>query len=75
MRSLFVIMLIALAANPAVLARARNRAPKAAAATSVAKTSAAPAPADAKPQNTPEKDRNPADVALDRKIKGICRGC
>jgi hypothetical protein len=72
MRSLFVIMLIALAANP-VLARARHRAPKAAAATSAATTSAAPA--DAKPQNTLEKDRDPADVALDRKIKGICRGC
>jgi hypothetical protein len=73
MRSLFVIMLIALAANPAASARARHRVPKAPAATSVAKTSAAPA--DAKPQNTPEKDRDPADVALDRKIKGICRGC
>jgi hypothetical protein len=72
MRSLFVIMLIALAANPAALALARNHVPKASA-VSVAKTSAAPA--DAKPQNTPEKDRDPADVALDRKIKGICRGC
>jgi hypothetical protein len=73
MRSLFVILLIALAANPTVSARARHRAPKAAAAPSAATTSAAPA--DAKPQNTPEKDRDPADVALDRKIKGICRGC
>ena len=73
MRSLFVIMLVALAANPAAVARARHRAPKAAAATSAATTSAAPA--DAKPQNTLEKDRDPADVALDRKIKGICRGC
>jgi hypothetical protein len=73
MRSLFVIMLIALAANPAASARTRNRVPKVPAVTSVAETSAAPA--DAKPQNTPEKDRDPADVALDRKIKGICRGC
>jgi hypothetical protein len=69
MQSFFVIMLIALIANPTVLARARHRAPKAAAATTQA------APADAKPQNTPEKSRDPADVALDRKIKGICRGC
>jgi len=22
-----------------------------------------------------EKNRHPADIALDRKIKGICRGC
>jgi hypothetical protein len=25
--------------------------------------------------NVPEKNRDPADVALDRKIKGICKGC
>ena len=28
-----------------------------------------------KPANVPEQGRDPADVALDRKIKGICRGC
>jgi hypothetical protein len=73
MQSFVVITLIALVANPTVLARARHRAPKAAAATSA--TTMRSTPADAKPQNTPEKDRDPADVALDRKIKGICRGC
>jgi hypothetical protein len=30
------------------------------------------APAPLKSQNIPEKGRDPADVALDRKIKGIC---
>jgi len=25
--------------------------------------------------SSPEKNRHPEDVALDRKIKGICRGC
>ncbi len=35
----------------------------------------AAAPAVAKPANRPEKNRDPADIALDRKIKGICRGC
>jgi hypothetical protein len=73
MQPFFVIMLIALVANPTVFARARHRTPKAAVATSATTTRSAPA--DAKPQNTPEKDRDPADVALDRKIKGICRGC
>jgi hypothetical protein len=28
-----------------------------------------------KAQNVPEQSRDPADIALDRKIKGICRGC
>jgi hypothetical protein len=28
-----------------------------------------------KPANVPEQKRDPADIALDRKIKGICRGC
>jgi len=35
----------------------------------------AAASAVAKPANIPEKNRDPADIALDRKIKGICRGC
>ena len=25
--------------------------------------------------NVPEKDRDPADLAIDRRIKGICKGC
>jgi hypothetical protein len=45
-------------------ARSHRHAPKPAAASAVAK-----------PANIPEKDRDPADIALDRKIKGICRGC
>ena len=27
------------------------------------------------PANIPEKPRDPADIALDRRIKGICKGC
>jgi hypothetical protein len=28
-----------------------------------------------KPASVPEKDRDPKDIALDQKIKGIRRGC
>jgi hypothetical protein len=68
MRSLFVFMVIALAIAAPISARTHQRAAKAPVATVAA-------PGAVKPANVPEKDRDPADVALDQKIKGICRGC
>jgi hypothetical protein len=59
-----VIIVIALGVTHAVVARTHHRVLKRAA--PVSTTHAA---------NVPEKGRDPADVALDRKIKGICRGC
>jgi hypothetical protein len=62
-------IVIALAAALPISARTHHRA---------AKPTEAPtteAPAEVKPANVPEKDRDPADIALDQKIKGICRGC
>jgi hypothetical protein len=60
--TLSVIIVVARCATHAVTARThRHRQPVKAAAP--AKTIA------------PERDRHPADVALDRKIKPICNGC
>jgi hypothetical protein len=61
---LIVIAAFALCATHAVDARSHRRA-----VTPVA------TPAKPKPANVPEQNRDPADVALDRRIKGICRGC
>jgi hypothetical protein len=69
MRSLFWFTVITLMAALPVSARTHHRTAKPAAAPT---TGAAVA---VKPANVPEKDRDPADIALDRKIKGICRGC
>jgi hypothetical protein len=63
--------MIALAATSSVLARTHHRAAKPIA-VPVATTEA---PAAVKPANIPEKHRDPADIELDQKIKGICRGC
>jgi hypothetical protein len=59
-----MIMAVALCATDGADGRARHRGPK-------GKATAVTAPA----TNIPEKNRHPDDVALDRKIKGICKGC
>jgi hypothetical protein len=64
-------VVIAIAAAAPISARTHHRAAKPIAAP-VATTEA---PAAMKPANVPEKDRDPEDIALDQKIKGICRGC
>jgi hypothetical protein len=69
MRSLLLLVVIALLAASPVSARTHHRAAKPAAAPTTE------APAAVKSANVPEKDRDPEDIALDRKIKGICRGC
>jgi hypothetical protein len=58
-----VVELFALCANHAADGRSHRRTPAAAAATKP----------DAKIPT--EQKRDPADIALDRRIKGICRGC
>jgi hypothetical protein len=65
-RTFLTITVVALFTTHAVFARMHHRAPKRtvpAATTTTEATSPA------------EKNRDPADVALDRQIKGICRGC
>ena len=69
MRSLFMFVVIALAAAAPVSARPHHRAAK------PAEAPTTEAPVVVKSANVPEKDRDPADIALDQKIKGICRGC
>jgi hypothetical protein len=65
-RMLLTLTLVVLCATHAVVARTHHRAPK----------SAAPAAATKIDAKIPvEKNRDPADVALDRRIKGICRDC
>jgi hypothetical protein len=60
------VLVVALCATRVALARTHHPAPE-------TTTPAAAAKIDA---NIPqEKNRDPADVALDRRIKGICRGC
>jgi hypothetical protein len=58
---------VALCATHTVDARAHHRAPKSTAAPVTTTTTSAKIPV--------EPNRDPADVALDRKIKGICKGC
>jgi hypothetical protein len=60
------VVLVALCATHAVIARSHRQAPK----------STAPAATTKPDAKIPvEPNRDPADVALDRKIKGICKGC
>jgi hypothetical protein len=73
MRSLFMFMVIALVTAPPVSARTHHRAEKPVAAPVAEKPTATPVAE--KSANVPEQDRDPEDIALDRKIKGICRGC
>jgi hypothetical protein len=62
MRSLFLFVVLAVVAASPISARPHQRTAK-------------PTMAPVKSANVPERDRDPADIALDRKIKGICRGC
>jgi hypothetical protein len=65
-RTTLTVLLVALSATHAVIARSHHRAPK----------STAPAATTKAETKIPvETNRDPADVALDRKIKGICKGC
>jgi hypothetical protein len=64
--TLLAMMMVALCTTQAVNARTSHRAPKI----------TAPAPATKSDAKIPvEANRDPADVALDRRIKGICKGC
>jgi hypothetical protein len=64
--ALIAMAMVALCASHAVNARTHHRAPK----------TTAPAPAIQSDAKIPvETNRDPADVALDRRIKGICKGC
>jgi hypothetical protein len=66
MRSLApLIVAVSLGATHAVYARTHHHAPRAAAATTNSPDAKIPA----------EKNRDPADIALDHRIKGICKGC
>jgi hypothetical protein len=58
--------MVALCATHAVNARTHYRAPKITAPASATKSGA---------KIPVETNRDPADVALDRRIKGICKGC
>ena len=61
-----LIVVVALSATRAVDARTHHR---------VSKTSALAATTKPDAKIPVEVKRDPADVALDRKIKGICNGC
>jgi hypothetical protein len=64
-RAALTVIAVALCATNSVVARTHHF-----------RTAKNTAPAAAKRANIPpEKNRDPADVALDRRIKGICRGC
>jgi hypothetical protein len=65
-RTFLTIIMVALFTTHAVFARTHHRAPKRTVTATETKTEAT-SPA--------EKNRDPADIALDRQIKGICRGC
>jgi hypothetical protein len=60
-----VIVVVALCATTAADARSDRRAPNGPAATLKKPDAKIPV----------EQKRDPADIALDRRIKGICRGC
>jgi hypothetical protein len=66
MRTFLTIMVVTLCATTAVFARTHHRTPKRTVAAAATKTEAT---------SPVEKNRDPADVALDRRIKGICKGC
>jgi hypothetical protein len=59
-------MTVAFCATHAVVARTHHRAPKTTASVAATKPDA---------KIPVETKRDPADIALDRKIKGICKGC
>jgi hypothetical protein len=61
-----MVVMVALCATHAVKARTHHRAPKTTAPASATKSDA---------KIPVEMNRDPADVALDRRIKGICKGC
>jgi hypothetical protein len=63
--SVYVLLVTAAVVGGPVDARSLRRAPKATQATLVKPDAKIPT----------EQKRDPADIALDRKIKGICRGC
>jgi hypothetical protein len=63
--SVYVLLVTAAAVGTSADARSLRRAPKA--------TQSATVKPDAKIPT--EQKRDPADIALDRKIKGICQGC
>lgn len=65
-RTFLIVMFVALFTTHAVFARSHHHVPKGAGPTAAPKTEAT---------KSPEKNRDPADIALDRQIKGICRGC
>jgi hypothetical protein len=65
-RTALTILVVALCATHAVFARSHHRAPKTNATASATKSDA---------KIPVESNRDPEDVALDRKIKGICKGC
>jgi len=73
MRSLFMFIVIALVAAPPISARTYHRVEKPVAAPGAEKLTATPVAE--KSANIPEQNRDPEDIALDRKIEGICRGC
>jgi hypothetical protein len=64
---LFTIMVVALCATQAVVARTHHRGPKTA--------TAALATKPGKPGTAMLSGCATDEIALDRKIKGICRGC
>jgi hypothetical protein len=64
--TILIVTVAALCATHAVDARTHHRAPKTTAPVATTKPDA---------KIPVEMKRDPADVALDRKIKGICKGC
>jgi hypothetical protein len=66
MRTALTICVVALCATHAVFARSHHRAPKTTAPVTMTKPDT---------KIPVESNRDPEDVALDRKIKGICKGC
>jgi hypothetical protein len=62
---MILVLVVALGATSSVLGRTHHRVPR----------KAAPTVAATPVQIPQEEKRDPADIALDRKIKGICRGC
>jgi hypothetical protein len=63
---MLLIIAVALCATHAVDAQTHHRTPKRSAAAATTKPDA---------KIPVETNRDPADVALDRRIKGICKGC
>jgi hypothetical protein len=62
---MILVFVFAFSTTSSVLGRTHHRAPR----------KATPTVATTPVEIPKEEKRDPADVALDRKIKGICRGC